>query len=172
MNRRGELAKRKLFVLIMLIAVVALTGCSKGVKEADGKTTFTCVKKGIERTSTLTKAKYTEDVTNQAKLDDNGKLTYYKTEYKYTYDSKEACEEDCSATKDWNDEINKNNYAGGHRETTCSCDKKEYKQAYIYDDIPNLANILRSDLTHLNEDNTFKIDEWVEHYEKYKYNCD
>ena len=160
--------KKVLFVIIVLLV---LTGCSKGVKGEDGKTKFSCKKVGIEDSSSTSGTSWEEDITATAKLDDDGKLVYYSTLYHYVYDSEEACNYWCDIKVDWNNDINKNNYSGGHRETKCTCDKKELDEEYIYDDIPNLASILRSDIKELKKDNTFDLDSWLSRHEKNNYNC-
>ena len=167
--------KKYILSLMIILALVIVTGCGKGVKEKDeetgkDKTVYKCVKKGIERKNSVTGKPYTLDVTNTAKLDDD-KLVYYSTLNHYTLETKDECEDSCSAAKEWNDEINDKEYAGGHRVTTCKCDSKEYTEEFIYDDIPNLDSILRSDIKELKNNNTFELDKWLEKYEKIKYNC-
>lgn len=162
--------KKKLVLsILVLLALFIVTGCSKGVKEKD-KTVYTCIKKGIEKSSSYA-GSYTLDVTNTAKLDNDGKLTYYSTKYNYKMKSKEDCNSSCDAATKWNDEINEKKYSGSHRETTCKCDKNEYIEEYIYDDIPNLASIVRSDITELKSDNKFDLETWLNKYEKIGYNC-
>lgn len=163
--------KKKVIFGLIAIVILSTVGCGKGVKTEDGKTQFTCVKKGVEQTSSVSGHTWLEDLTYTAKLDDDGKLTYYSSTYKYMYNSKEACDYWCDIKVDWNDEINKKNYPGGHRETNCNCEKNEILEKYIYDDIPNLANILRSDIRELKSDNTFDLDKWTSKYEKIGYNC-
>lgn len=163
--------KKLSIYLLCTILLIMLTGCGKGVKEEDDKTSFVCVKRGIKDTSSTSGTSWEEDITNTAKLDDNKKLTYYSTLYHYVYNSKEDCEYWCDIKVKWNDEINKNGYPGGHRETKCSCDKKELDEKYVYDDIPNLASILRSDIRELKSDNSFDLDAWLSKYEKINYNC-
>ena len=163
--------KKLLLCLFVLVALFTITGCGKGARGEDGKTTFTCVKKDIQRNDSLTNVSYTEDVKNIAKVDDDSKLVHYVTSYHYKYPTKESCLESCDAIKKWNDEINEKNYTGGHRETKCNCDNNEFTQEYIYDDIPNLASILRSDIKELKDDNTFDLENWINKYEKIKYNC-
>lgn len=163
--------KKILIYLLCVTLLVMLTGCSKGVRGEDGKTSYTCIKKGIHDSNSTTNSSWDEDITYTAKLDDNGKLTYYSSLFHYVYDSKESCDQWCDIKVKWNDEINEKKYPGGHRETKCSCDKKELDEKYVYDDIPNLANILRSDISNLKKDNTFELDKWIENREKYGYNC-
>ena len=160
--------KKILFVVMILLVI---TACGKGVKGEDGKTKFACVKRGIKQTSDTSGTNWEEDITYTAKVDDNGKLAYYSTQYHYVYNSQEDCNYWCDIKVKWNDEINANGYAGGHRETKCSCDKKELNETYVYDDIPNLASILRSDIRELKKDNTFDLDTWLEKREKNGYNC-
>ena len=158
-------------ILFMLILLITVTGCGKGVKEDDGKTKFTCVKRGIQEKNESSGTSWEEEITHTAKVDDNGKLTYYSSLFHYVYNSKESCEYWCDIKVEWNKEINDNNYSGGHRETKCNCDKNELNEEYIYDDIPNLASILRSDIKELKKDNTFDLETWISRYEKYSYNC-
>lgn len=167
---------KKKYIILLLVALLIITGCSKGVKEKDEKTgkektVYTCVKKGIEDSSSTSGTKWKEDITFTAKLDDDGKLNYYSSLFKYMYNSKEDCDYWCDIKVNWNDEINAKNYPGGHRETNCACDKNELTEKYVYDDIPNLANILRSDINQLKDDNTFDLDDWIQKKEKNGYNC-
>lgn len=129
--------KKKILLGIMVIVLLLITnGCSKGVKEKDKqtgkeKTVYTCIKKGIERKSNSTDNTYTLDVTNTAKLDDDGKLTYYSTKSKYKMKSKEECNSSCEKATKWNNEINDKKYSGSHRKTTCNCNNNEYIEEYI-----------------------------------------
>ena len=170
--------KKKIIVLLLLfISLFIITGCQKGVKTTDEKTgksrtEYVCKKVGIERENTVgEKYKYTVDVTNTAKLDDDGNLIYYSTLSHYTIPTVDQCNDSCEVAKEWNDEINAKNYKGGHRVTTCNCDKKEYSQEQVYDDIANLDSILRSDISELKEDNSFDLDAWISRYEKVGYTC-
>ena len=166
--------KKKLLFSLLFITVLFITGCgSEGVKTADGKTEYTCIKNGIDDSidSNGTKMNWKKDITYTAKLDDDGKLTYYSFLTHYMYNSSDDCNYWCDVKTKWNDEINSKNYTGGHRETNCACDKKELDEKYVYDDIPNLASILRSDIRELKSDNTFGIDSWLERFKKANYNC-
>ena len=168
--------KKLLLGICIVLTIFVITGCSKGVKEIDEKTgkernVFTCSKKGIKKDESTSGTSWTEDITFTAKVDNDGKLIYYSTLYHYMYNSKEDCDHWCDIKVDWNNEINDNHYSGGHRETTCACEKKELEEKYIYDDIANLASILRSDIRDLNDDNTFNLDAWIENREKYEYVC-
>lgn len=166
---------RKLFLsLLVFVALFIITGCSKGVKTKDEKTgksrtEYVCIKKGIEQTSS--DKTYILDVTNTAKVDDDGKLTYYSTLSHYTLKLKDECDSSCATATKWNDEINAKNYSGSHRVTTCKCDKNEYTEEYIYDDITNLDKFVRSDISELKDDNTFDLETWLNKYEKIGYNC-
>jgi hypothetical protein len=168
--------KKKLLLSILLFTTVfIISGCGKGTKEKDEetgkeKTTFTCIKNGIEKKDTDGKS-YTMNVKEVAKVDEDGKLTYYSSKSTYLMGSKEDCEKSCEVAKKWNDEINDKNYSGTHRVTTCNCNDKEYFEERIYDDISNLDKFVRSDIQHLKDDNTFNLDEFISHYEKYGYNC-
>ena len=162
---------KKVLLIILVIGLFSFVGCSKGTKTEDGKTEYTCVKKGVNQSSSVSGHTWKEDLSHTAKLDDNQKLTYYVSTTFYMYNSKEDCDYWCDVKVDWNDEINKNNYSGGHRETTCKCENNEILEKYIYDDIPNLSSILRSDIKELKSDNTFDLDTWTAKYEKYGYNC-
>ena len=163
--------KKVLLCMLVLLAIFITTWCGKGVKEEDGKTKFVCVKKGIKDSSSTSGTNWKEDITLTAKLDDNGKLAYYSSLYHYMYNSKEDCNHWCDIKVKWNDEINKKGYPGGHRVTTRKCDKNELDEEYVYDDIPNLASILRSDIRELKSDNTFDLDTWLQKKEKNNYNC-
>lgn len=164
--------KRKVFLsLFILLTICILTGCGKGAKTADGKTQFTCSKNGEAGTSSLIEGSYTHDSKFVAKVNDDGKLEYFSEKDHYTHDTKESCEKSCNDMKEWNDEINAKGYKGGHRVTTCNCDKNEWEQEKIYDDIPNLSSTLRSDIKQLKDDNTFNVDEWIQKKESNGYNC-
>lgn len=167
-------------IIISLLVVVALfmfTGCEK--KESsekkdskENKNEHTCVKTNIKKTDSLSGYTYVEDITRTAKLDDDGKLTYYYVLEKFKYENKEACEDSCDATKSWNDEINAKNYTGGRRITTCKCDSNIYTVEYVYDDIENLDPILRSDISELEKDNTFKLNDWLNKFKKISFKCE
>ena len=168
---------RKVLFLLIIVMLFVITGCGKGIKESDEKTgkdrsSFSCVKKGIERTSSSTGSTYTLDVTNTAKVDDGGILTYYSTKYTYTMKSNDECNSSCEIATKWNKEINDKKYSGSHRETTCKCDKNEYTEEYIYDDISNLDGFVRSDTSELKSDNSFDLESWLNKYENIGYNCD
>ena len=162
--------KKKVLFLLVIVLLFTITGCGKGVKE-NNLTVFTCVKKAIEKKSSSTGSAYTLDVINTAKLDENKKLTYYSTKSTYTMKSKEECNSSCEKAAKWNNEINNKKYSGSHRETKCKCDKNEYVEEFIYDDIKNLDNFVRSDISELKDDNTFDLDSWLNKYEKMDYNC-
>lgn len=167
--------KRKIIILL-LISLFIITGCGKGVKKTDektgkSKTEYTCIKKGIEKTSSVDGKKYTLDVTNIAHMDDDGKLIYYSTTNHYTLNSNDECNKSCETATKWNEEINAKNYTGSHRETNCKCDNNEYTEEYIYDDITNLDSFVRSDISELKSDNTFDLETWLNKYEKIGYNC-
>ena len=164
--------KRKiLFSLLIIVVLFTITGCGKGVKTEDGKTAYKCFKKGIENSESVSGTNWKQDITFTVKLTDEGKLNYYSTLYKYMYNSKEDCNNWCDIKVKWNDEINANNYTGGHRVTTCKCENNELMEEYVYDDIENLASILRSDIKDLNADNTFNLDSWLQKRESNGYNC-
>lgn len=169
--------KNKIILSILIIIIlITVTGCKKGVKTQDTKTgknrtEYTCIKKGIEKNSSTTDSTYTLDVTNQARLDDDGKLTYYSTKSHYTLKSKDECNKSCDTATKWNDEINEKKYSGSHRVTTCKCDNNEYTEEYIYDDITSLDSFVRSDISELKDDNSFDLDSWINKYEKIGYNC-
>lgn len=172
--------KKKLVLgLFLLIMIFTITGCGKdtasGEKESNvplkDRKNLTCERKGISQNGGDSYGPYKEDITFVAKMDNDKKLTYYEVLHHYTYESEKDCNYWCDIKKDWNDEINKNNYKGGHRETSCSCNKKVVEEKFIYDDINNLASILRSDIRQLNDDNTFNVEEWLELRQKYEYKC-
>ena len=168
--------KKNLIIILFSLTLIVITGCGRGVKEKDEKTgkernVFTCIKNGIEQTSSDKKESYTMSQKEVAKVDNDGYLIYYSSKSTYTMKSKESCEKSCETAKKWNDEINAKNNPGSHRDTKCNCDKNEYSQERIYDDIPNLSKYVRSDINNLKDDNTFDIDEFIKHYEKYGYNC-
>lgn len=165
-----------LFVFTMMFVV---TGCGKDIASNKNESNvplkdrknLTCERKGIEQNGGDSYGAYKEDITFVAKMDNDKKLTYYEAKHHYTYESEKDCNYWCDIKKEWNDEINKNNYKGGHRETTCTCNKKTLDEKYIYDDIPNLSSILRSDIRQLNDDNTFDVEAWLESKQKYEYKC-
>ena len=163
--------KKKIVFSLLIMMLICITGCGKGMKVDGDKTQYVCMKKGIEQSSSTSSTSWTEDITHTAKLAADNKLTYYSTKYHYYYKNKQDCDHWCDIKVDWNNEINKNNYQGGHRETNCNCAKNELIEEYIYDDIPNLARILRSDIRELNSDNTFNLTAWTEKLEKINYQC-
>ena len=165
-----------LFLLTLLFTV---TGCGKGTSTDEKESgvplkdrkNISCVKKGIEKKGSDSYGDYKQDITFTAKMDDDKKLTYYSQVSHYIYNSEGDCNYWCDIKTDWNNEINAKNYKGGHRETVCACNKKTLDEKYIYDDIPNLASILRSDIRQLNDDNTFDVESWLESKQKYEYKC-
>ena len=169
--------KKIIISLLVVVALFMVAGCEKR-EGSEKKTTkedkneHTCIKTGIKKTDSVSNYTYEEDITRTAKLDDSGKLKYYYVLEEFKYENKDACEDSCDVTKSWNDEINDKNYTGGHRVTTCDCDKNTYTVEYIYDDIENLDPILRSDITELEKDNTFKLNDWLNKFKKIEYKCD
>ena len=163
--------KRLLFSLLLITVLVLASGCKRGVIE--GKTEYTCERKNINDSAVVSTIKMTwkKDITYKISMDDEGKLTYYSFLTHYMYNSTDDCNYWCDLDKKWNDEVNEKNYQGGHRETTCYCDKKELDEEYIYDDIPNLDNVLRYDIKELRSDNTFDISAWVDKYENERFDC-
>ncbi len=165
-------------ILLSLFIVCILAGCGKSTSNKENtsentkknKNEYVCTKKGIEDSSGGKSWK--KDITHTAKLDDDGKLTYYSTKDENTYESKADCEYWCDIKVKWNDEINAKNYTGGHRETTCKCENNILIEEYVYDDIANLAPILRSDIRQLKSDNTFDLDTWLDKRKNNGYNCD
>ena len=162
--------KKVLLGLFVILTLCIITGCGTGVKTEDGKTQFTCTKKDKEET-TLSGEKYKNDYKYTAKIDDDGKLTYYEEEVVHKYTTKELCEEEYGIFKDWNDDLNKAGYPGAHKVTTNNCNDNEVKEQKIYDDIKNLHSIHRSDIKQLKDDNIFNVDEWIQKKESNGYNC-
>lgn len=172
--------KKTILGLVIIMSLFLITGCEgaskqtteKAVKkDSKSKGEYVCIKKGIEETSSSSQTSWKEDITFTAKIDNDKKLTYYSSKYDYKYNSKKDCDYWCDIKVKWNDEFNEKNYKGGHRVTKCSCDKNELTEEYIYDDIPNLASILRSDIRQLNGDNSFDLKKWLEIRKKVNYKC-
>ena len=154
-------------IILCLLIMLIITGCGA----TKDKNTYVCTKTGVKDSSSVTNTSWEDDITRTAKLSDDKKLTYYSTFYRYMYETKEDCEYWCDIKVSWNDEFNDKKYPGGRRETKCACDKKELTEEYIYDDISNLASILRSDIRELKSDNSFDLDSWKALYEKNGYTC-
>ena len=159
---------KKKDIIVILLVMFVLSGCGKKAKDNNK---HICEKKGIERTESVSEISYIEDVTNSAIVNDEGKLTYYSTLYHYTYNSKEDCFYWCDIKTKWNNDINSQFMNGGRRETKCTCDNHDLTEEYLYTDILHLDKTLRSDINELNDDNTFRLDEWTQKYEKIGYNC-
>ena len=159
--------KKKLLLFIFIVLFV-ITGCKK--QEEDDSKKYECIKYGFEES--ISGMKWKQDIINTAKIDSSNKLVYYSSTYKYMYETKDDCDYWCDIKVKWNDEINSNRYSGGHGETKCNCKKKELTEIYIYDDIKNLAGILRSDIVDLKEDNTFDLDTWREKRLNNGYTCE
>ena len=163
---------KKVSVLLIIVFLFTLVGCSKGTKTEDNKVEYSCIKKGIQQHSKVTDDDYVEDVLNYAKLDENGKLVYYKHHYTYYYESVDRCNYWCDLKTDWSNNINAKVTDGHKRITTCSCENdKKVEEIYEYNDIPNLSSLTRTDIPELKNDNTFDLETWINKYEKINYNC-
>ncbi len=161
----------KKYLLLLLVVLLVISGCSKEVKTEDNKTLFTCTKKGVKESSKVTDDTYTKDIKYQAKLDDDGKLLHYTTDFIYYYESVDRCNYYCDLKTEWTNDINKKNYSGFKRIVNCNCSKEKKVQETSEYDINNLDSFLRDDIQKMNSDNTFRLDEWLEKYEKADYNC-
>ena len=80
--------KKFLISLFVIVVLLTITGCNKGVKEKDEKTgqertTFICVKSGIDKQAT-NGVYYTLGAKQVAKMDDEGKLVSHRfPQYKF-----------------------------------------------------------------------------------------
>ena len=161
--------KRIVLLILVVISLFVITGCSKGPKTADNKTEYICKKNNIAQTD-MYGNKYTVDNKYYAKLDESDKLVKYSYSATQHYEDKAVCNSSCEIITDWNNEIIEKNYTGFVRSTKCDCSNGDITQVTEYA-IATLDKYLRVDISELNEDNTFNLDKWISKFEKVGYNC-
>ena len=167
--------KKLLLSLIILIAFLS-TGCTEDEKKGFVNkirvgATYYCNKEGIDK-ETTTGIKYTLGLKEVAAVNDYGKLTYYSSKATYTFNSEEECETSCNTAKRLNDDYNSKNDLGLRKITNCACDKQEFSEEFVYEDISKIDESIRNNIPYLNdEDNTFYIDNYLYERRENGYIC-
>ena len=159
--------KKKITLVITIIILLStIIGCIPK-KE---KNEYSCTKNNINQTNSVNKIEYVANMTYTVKLNNKKKLIKYRIVKEYIYNKKEDCNIVCEVFKKWDKDITKHNYSGLTKKTECTCNKKTGKGLQEYD-ISKLETSFRSDISHLDDDDTFNLEEWLSQYKNSGFTC-